>query len=553
MSRPARYACLFVLGLAPSLALASQPSAPSPRTVAAPRSLPLSESEAGELTRRSLEVLDRDAEAFGLTNGSWDAEVTRVHADAFANHRHVRVQQYLEDVPVFEGQGILHYDPTGTLVSVTDAFVRGLDGLDTAPGFTVGDAYDIALAATGLRQLELEDATVRLYVYVTPADGPHLAWQVRFVSDHDKDEVHGLNPVAPLLFVDAHDGTILARWDDLRHSSAAVTGTSSYYGSGIALPGSLSGGSYYLEDPSRHIGVFDNANKTSAAVHYSDSDGNFTASSQAPGVDALLALRETYDYYLADQGIAGMNGSGGITYSSAQDGSGKVITGRARYGRSYNNAYWSGSYFVLGSGDGRSFSSLTSIDVVAHEYTHGVSGYWANFTYSGESGAIDEAFSDIMGTMIEWKAAADGYTTGDWKIGEDCMTPGTAGDALRYMDNPHLATNYGYTADDDPDHYSERYTGRSDNSGVHINSGIVNKMFYLLSEGGSHHLGGSVEGIGKTKAARIMFVAMADYMTSGTTMSQARSAMLRAASALYGGSGAEYAAVGQAWTLVGVS
>lgn len=538
MSVPALF--VFALGALPGVAVAATPPALPP-------------PEADRFVSRTLDVLDAEGPRLGLENGSWDVEVTRVHADAFAHQRHVRIQQYVDDVPVFEGQGIVHFDARGQLTGLTDAFVRDLDGLDTHPSLSRSDALDLALATTGLHPIDLEDVQTRLYVYVSADRGPRLAWQVRLLSDHDKDEVRALEPVAPLLFVDAEDGEILGQWDDLRHSSATVTGTSTYYGSSISLPGSRSGSSYYLEDPTRHIGAFDNANKTSAASHYSDTDGNFNSSSQAPGVDTLLALQETYDYYLADQGIAGMNGSGGITYSSAQDGSGKVITGRARYGRNYNNAYWSGQYFVLGGGDGRSFSSLTAIDVVAHEYTHGVSGYWANFTYSGESGAIDEAFSDIMGTMVEWKAAADGYTTGDWQIGEDCTTPGTAGDALRYMDNPHNASNYGYTADDDPDHYTERYTGRADNGGVHINSGIVNKMFYLLSEGGSHHLGGTMTGVGKVKAARIMYVAMADYMTSGTTMSQARTAMLSAAAALYGSGSAEYVAVGNAWTLVGVS
>jgi thermolysin len=183
--------------------------------------------------------------------------------------------------------------------------------------------------------------------------------------------------------------------------------------------------------------------------------------------------------------------------------------------------------------------------------THGVTERTAKLTYSGESGALNEAISDIMGAMVERYTRGESANT--WLIGEEAFTPGVAGDALRYMDNPHKATNNGYTADDDPDHYSERYTGSSDNGGVHINSGIVNKMFYLLAVGGSHHLGGSMVGIGADKAAAIVYKALTAFMTASTNFAGARAAMLNAAAALYGNGSAEHAAVGQAWSLVGVN
>jgi hypothetical protein len=121
------------------------------------------------------------------------------------------------------------------------------------------------------------------------------------------------------------------------------------------------------------------------------------------------------------------------------------------------------------------------------------------------------------------------------------------------MDNPHLAGNGGYTTDDDPDHYAERYTGTADSGGVHINSGIGNKAFHLAVVGGTHHRSGvTVTGIGADPAAKIWYRALTVYMTSGTTFSGARTAMLNAATDLYGSTSAQYNTIATTWCAVGV-
>ena len=112
-----------------------------------------------------------------------------------------------------------------------------------------------------------------------------------------------------------------------------------------------------------------------------------------------------------------------------------------------------------GDGNGSNFSPLVTIDICGHEMTHGVTERTSNLTYSGESGALNESMSDVFGAMVELYADGGVVSADTWKIGEDAYTPGTAGDALRYMNDPHLAPNSGFTANDDPDHYSERYTG----------------------------------------------------------------------------------------------
>jgi thermolysin len=175
-------------------------------------------------------------------------------------------------------------------------------------------------------------------------------------------------------------------------------------------------------------------------------------------------------------------------------------------------------------------------------------------TYSGESGALNESWSDVFGAMVERYANGGQETAATWWIGEAAYTPATAGDAMRYMDTPHRAGNYGYTANDDPDHYSERYTGTGDSGGVHINSGIANHVFYLVAKGGNHaHIPGPfVTGIGADAAARIWYKALTTYMTSSTNFAGARTATLNAATDLYGTGSLEYLAVANAWAACGV-
>jgi Zn-dependent metalloprotease len=159
----------------------------------------------------------------------------------------------------------------------------------------------------------------------------------------------------------------------------------------------------------------------------------------------------------------------------------------------------------------------------------------------------------VFGALVELYADGGVVSGNTWKIGEDAYTPSISGDALRYMDNPHLAGNGGYTSNDDPDHYSERYTGTGDSGGVHINSGIGNHAFYLAAAGGTHHLSGvTVTGIGPSDAGKIWYRALTVYMTSGTNFAGARTAMLNSAADLFGTSSQQYQTVRTAWCAVGV-
>ncbi|MED5078183.1 M4 family metallopeptidase, partial [Geobacillus stearothermophilus] len=290
-------------------------------------------------------------------------------------------------------------------------------------------------------------------------------------------------------------------------------------------------GYYYLQDNTRGSGIFtyDGRNRTVLPGSlWTDGDNQFFASYDAVAVDAHYYAGVVYDYY--------KNVHGRLSY----DGSNAAIRSTVHYGRGYNNAFWNGSQMVYGDGDGQTFLPFSGgIDVVGHELTHAVTDYTAGLVYQNESGAINEAMSDIFGTLVEFYANRNP----DWEIGEDIYTPGIAGDALRSMSDP---AKYG-----DPDHYSKRYTGTQDNGGVHTNSGIINKAAYLLSQGGVHY-GVSVTGIGRDKMGKIFYWALVYYLTPTSNFSQLRAACVQAAADLYGSTSQEVNSVKQAFNAVGV-
>src|SRR6188768_481498 len=205
---------------------------------------------------------------------------------------------------------------------------------------------------------------------------------------------------------------------------------------------------------------------------------------------------------------------------------------------------------TYGDGDGVNYGPLVSLDVAGHEMSHGVTENTAGLTYEGESGGLNEATSDIFGTMVEFHAA-NSNDPGDYLIGEEFDLKNHAG--LRRMDNP--------ASDGDSVNCWSSGVGNLD---VHYSSGVGNHLFYLLAEGsgaktinGIAHSsptcnGSTVTGIGRDAAQKIWFRALTVYMTSGTTYAQARTATLNAATDLFGAGSTQRSAVAAAWSAVSV-
>jgi Zn-dependent metalloprotease len=208
------------------------------------------------------------------------------------------------------------------------------------------------------------------------------------------------------------------------------------------------------------------------------------------------------------------------------------------------NAYWNGAGVTFGDGDGAQSSPLVALDTVGHEIGHGVNVATANLALTGEAGALNEAISDFYGVAVErFAAGRNRNLRWNYWINEHNWTPAIPGDAARYMDDP---TRDRYSVD----HYS-RYSPRRD---IHSTMGIANNAFYLIAEGGTNRTSGVTvpQGVGFDALTQILYRAHAYYMTPTTTFAEARGAMIRAATDLYGARSAEVRAVIQAWAAVGV-
>ena len=496
-----------------------------------------------------------------------DVKTLRVFEDQDKPERvHTHVQQTHNGVPVFGGQAIVHLDTISETETqpTTDTLVEGVN-VSTTPAFSAGHAITAARALYK-EQKGCDDCLTdapRADLWVLRHDGvDHLVYRVRLARlDGTKDTSE------PIYFISAHTGALIWSYDNLQTQAATGTGSSLYSGS-QSINTYQSGTSYYMEDHSRALGTFDNRNSAKinmamgfisnwgSIYRFSDTDNIWNTTTQRAGVDAHYGASKVYDYFLTVHGRNGIDGAGGPRTITSINGSTGLISSIVHFGKSYNNAFWTDSrnQMFYGDGDGTSFTPLVTLDICGHEMQHGITSRTAGLTYSGESGALNESWSDVFGAMVELYANGGQETAATWWIGEAAYTPATAGDAMRYMDTPHRAGNYGYTANDDPDHYSERYTGTGDSGGVHINSGIANHVFYLVAKGGNHaHIPGPfVTGIGADAAARIWYKALTTYMTSSTNFAGARTATLNAATDLYGAGSVEYNAVANAWAACGV-
>jgi hypothetical protein len=229
------------------------------------------------------------------------------------------------------------------------------------------------------------------------------------------------------------------------------------------------------------------------------------------------------------------------------DGAGGEIKATVHHGgEGYSNAFWSNGTVHLGDGDGRQFGSFATADTIGHELGHALIEQTARFKYAGESGAVHESFADIFGTGVEWYVAqADASERFDFHLGEDVMTPGVDGDAIRFMDDPGRNGR-------DIDHLS-KLTRATD---VRVGAGIMNNAFYLLAQGGTNKTSGLrvKDGIGLEKALRIFLgVLQSDVLTSTAGMKEVGEATRAKAIELYGPTSPEAARVVDAWNAVGLS
>jgi Zn-dependent metalloprotease len=230
------------------------------------------------------------------------------------------------------------------------------------------------------------------------------------------------------------------------------------------------------------------------------------------------------------------------------DDNGLELEGVVNFGQKYDNAMWDGQRMIFGNGDDKIFKRLTlSLDVIGHELTHGVTQDTAGLHYLGESGALNESVSDVFGSLVKQYHLKQTADQADWLIGADVIGPAVKGKALRSMAHPGTAYSdlMGHK-DPQPDHMKHYVKTKQDNGGVHLNSGIPNRAFYLVAT----ELGGHAW----EKAGRIWYETLRDPNLRPTAQFHAFAVItVTVADRLFGVGSNESKAVKHGWDQVGVA
>lgn len=453
---------------------------------------------------------------------------------------HVRMDRSIAGLKVLGGDVVVHQTKDGAWKGASLSLKQPAD-VGRTPKISVATATGKALAkgykAEGKPPLVIE----------ARKGAPRLAYLVTTLGTQPDG-----TPSHITTTVDALTGAQLVRE---QHIETATGDGRSLYSGTVPVDTTAATGGFTLTDAVRGGGTtLDAQNKTDSlwcqifgigcpvAAKFTDADnhwGNGTNADRATAaVDAHYGAATTFDYFKNNHGRNGIFNNG------------KGVPSRVHYGVNYVNAFWDGKQMTYGDGDGVVAGPLVSIDVAGHEMSHGVTSATANLTYSGESGGLNEATSDIFGTLVEFYAN-NGSDPGDYYIGEEIMKDRPA---LRYMDKP---SKDGKSVD--------CYYSGVGNLDVHYSSGVANHFAYLASEGtGAKVFGGlqhnstscngsTVTGIGRDKVGKIWYRALTTYMTTSTNYAQARTATLNAATDLYGANSPERAGIAAAWSGVSVN
>lgn len=492
---------------------------------------------------------------------------------------HDKFQLFYQGIKVEFSTYTLH-SKAGKLESMSGEFYQ-LDNINTRASLPKEQAFARALKQVGAAKYLWENAAEANFnnykkptgdlVILPLVDEDNTGKKVEQFRLAYKFDIYATNPVSRGdIYIDAVTGATLFYNATIKHlgefghgnkksdsksqkvtSAAVAANAATRYSGTQSIETTLSGTSYVLSDATRGNGIMTYNMKKgtnySTAVNFTDVDNNWTAAEfnnvnkDNGALDAHWGAEKTYDYWTTVHG------------RNSFDNAGAAIKSYVHYSSNYDNAYRNGSVMTYGDGSGTYFDILTSIDVAGHEIGHAVCSNTANLAYQLESGAMNEAFSDIWGACIEYYAAPNKQK---WLIGEDIER--RAGHlALRSMSNPK--------SEGQPDTYGGtnwvnqvkcRPSSRNDNCGVHTNSGVLNHWFYILTDGktGTNDKGSSysVTGIGIDKAAKIAYRLESVYLSANSTYANARTFGIQAAIDLYGAGSPEVIATTNAFYAVGV-
>lgn len=461
------------------------------------------------------------------------------------NFSHLKFSQTFKGLDVWGREYIVHFDAQGRLVSANGMLEKTPAAIADITGkISYVDAVHIAVSeiekegsivpvpekAAGI--LEYKEPVYKKVIWYDGNKIPHLTWMVEVRSGLSRDWFY---------FVDANDGKILNFYNAVCYDGMA-TGSAKDLNNVQRTFGTYQvGANYYMLDatqpmynaaqstiPDSPVGAIvaldlRNADlSNNASIFYVGSTNNQW--NDPASVSAHYNALVTYNYFRTNHNRNSVDDKGMTLYS---------IVHVTEQGKPMENAYWSGKLMCYGDGGTYFYPLPGGLDVASHEMTHGITQFSANLEYQGQSGALNESMSDAFGTLVD---------TLDWTLGEHIVKNLTAypSGALRNMVDPH---NGGVAGQQcwQPAAMAEFVKTTDDNGGVHLNSGIPNRAFYLTAKN-----------IGRPKAGKIWYRALTAYLTRSSQFIDARIATITSATDLYGGTSGELASVKSAWDAVGV-
>ncbi|MBC7923965.1 MAG: M4 family metallopeptidase [Ferruginibacter sp.] len=491
----------------------------------------------------SLAYLDAVKDVMRIKNPASEFTVTTTETDPL-HQTHQRMHQVYRGIPVYGGEVILHsrggqiqalngrYFPTPALTDVIPA-VASTQATTTALRDVQARTNFHPLSGEFRKLMEYEGPSARLVIYHSE-ENPRLAWHVSVrpnVVEHWE------------YFVDARNGSVIHYLNHTCSADGPRTATSRDLNSANQTIQTYQvGNNHFMMDASRAmfksatskfpddpVGVIWTMDLRSAPFKEDVKPYHVTSANNAWNNPAAISAQynggRAFEYYRTVHNRNSIDGQGGnvISFINVADKDGKGL----------DNAFWNGKFIFYGNGNVGFKALAASLDVAAHEMTHGVISNSANLEYEGQSGAINESMADVFGVLID---------NDDWTLGEEVVkTTVFKSGALRSMADPH---NGGTSLSDrgyQPRVMAELYTGTEDNGGVHINSGIPNFAFYKFATA-----------VGRPKAEKVYYQALTKYLTTQSQFVDLRLAVVQAATDLHGATSTEVAAVRSAFDAVGI-
>ena len=492
----------------------------------------------------ALDLLHQFKALFRLNDAPHEMQLISAERDNLGI-MHLRFQQQVGGIPVYGKQILVHFTTENDAV-INGRYLPTPQVASLLPYFTPENTAQAALAdlqtRTTVRQLSDEEKKLLHY---QQASAELVIW----AGNNEQIAIPKLayrHTIRPNFlerweyFVDAQTGEILNFYNNTCTEGPSTAQMTDLNGVNRTINTYQVGSTYYMIDGSRQMfnlaqsnlpekpvgGIWCiNANNTGATSFAQVTSSNNVWNSPR-AASAQYNAGQCYEYYRTTHNRNSLNGQGGTIIS---------VINVTQNGQQMDNAFWNGQFMAYGNGD-QAFTPLAgALDVAGHEMTHGVieNNSAGGLEYQGQSGALNESFADVFGAMID---------RNDWKMGEDIVQSGVfPGGALRDLQNPHNGCSSSNCNGWQPSSMSEYENTSQDNGGVHSNSGIPNRAFYLFATA-----------VTKEKAERVYYRALTQYMTNHAQFLDMRNAVIQSATDLYGNNSYEAQSAGTAFDGVGI-